>query len=288
MQEELIQNKQSIMSHDKNTDDKIIGLWLHGRSKNTIAAYSRDIRDFRKFIEKPLAKVTLEDLQRYADSLYHFSTGTIRRRLSSVKSLYAFGYRVNLLPVNVADPLRVPRLKDTLAERILTLSEVHRMFALEKNYRNRIILQFLYITGIRVSELVRLTWKDVQPREIGGQVTIYGKGNETRAILIPNPLWEELLGLEGASDGPIFKSRKGDGHLNRTQVHRIVKNSAKTAGLSVSPSAHWLRHAHASHALDQKAPIHLVQTTLGHANVATTGRYLHVRPNESSSTYLNL
>jgi integrase/recombinase XerD len=70
------------------------------------------------------------------------------------------------------------------------------------------------------------------------------------------------------------------------QVHRIVEAAAARAGLGAAVSAHWLRHAHASHALDRGAPISLVQTTLGHASVATTGRYLHARPRDSSARYL--
>jgi site-specific recombinase XerD len=70
------------------------------------------------------------------------------------------------------------------------------------------------------------------------------------------------------------------------QVHRLVKQAAARAGISTATSAHWLRHAHASHALDRGAPVSLVQATLGHASVATTGRYLHARPNDSSARYL--
>lgn len=284
----LINNKNNIEDYNNDLDSRIIHLWLHGKSKNTQLAYARDMKYFTEFINKPLASVSLNDLQNYSDMLDLFSIGTKRRMLSAVKSLFSFGYRINMIPTNVADPLSVPTEKDTLAERILSLGDVHRIFAMEDNYRNRVLLKFLYITGIRVSELVRLTWKDVQPRESGGQVTIFGKGQETRAVLIPEKLWDEILGLKGVGEGPIFKSRKEKGPLDRSQVHRIVKRSAEKAKLSVSPSAHWFRHAHASHALDQNAPIHLVQSTLGHANVATTGRYLHVRPNESSSTYLTI
>ena len=74
--------------------------------------------------------------------------------------------------------------------------------------------------------------------------------------------------------------------MARPQVHRVVKAAAARAGLPPALSAHWLRHAHASHALDRGAPVSLVQATLGHASVATTGRYLHVRPNDSSARYL--
>ena len=85
----------------------------------------------------------------------------------------------------------------------------------------------------------------------------------------------------------MFVSRTG-GHLDPSAVHRIVKAAAKRAGISAEASAHWLRHAHASHSLERGAPIHLVQATLGHASVATTGRYLHARPSDSSARYLGV
>ena len=85
----------------------------------------------------------------------------------------------------------------------------------------------------------------------------------------------------------MFVSCKG-GPLDASEVHRIVKAAAERAGLSAEVSAYWLHHAHASHSLDRGAPIHLVQQTLGHASVATTGRYLHARPTDSSARYLGV
>ncbi len=90
---------------------------------------------------------------------------------------------------------------------------------------------------------------------------------------------------DGEPDAPVFRSRKG-GALSSSAVYRIVRQAAERTGLPAGVSPHWLRHAHASHALDRGAPIHLVQATLGHASVATTGRYLHARPNDSSARYL--
>ena len=85
---------------------------------------------------------------------------------------------------------------------------------------------------------------------------------------------------------PVFSSRKQGGHLDRSQVLRIVQAAAKRAGVVEKASPHWMRHAHASPALDRDAPMHLVSHTLGHVGVATTSRYLHARPPESSSKYL--
>ena len=141
-----------------------------------------------------------------------------------------------------------------------------------------------------MSELVGLRWRDLQPREGGGQLTVYGKGGKTRAIALYNGTFDALLALRDESDGPddpVFTSRKGGG-LDPSQVHRIVCAAAKRAGLDQQVSPHWLRHAHASHSLDRGAPIHLVKETLGHSSVATTGNYLHARPSESSGKYLGV
>jgi len=145
-----------------------------------------------------------------------------------------------------------------------------------------------YASGIRVSELVALRWRDVQPRGQAGRVTVLGKGDRTRAVLLPARAWAYVQALgPGAHDGPVFVSRTG-GHLDPSQVRRIVLKAARRAGIPLHVSPHWLRHAHASHALDHGAPISLVKETLGHASVETTGRYLHARPGESSGKYLPL
>lgn len=88
------------------------------------------------------------------------------------------------------------------------------------------------------------------------------------------------------SEAAVFSSRKGGGVLGRRAVHAIVKAAALRAGLSLEVSAHWLRHAHVSHSLDRGAPAHLVQQTVGPASLATTSRYAHARPNDSSARYL--
>ena len=143
---------------------------------------------------------------------------------------------------------------------------------------------------MRRAELAGLRWQDLQATNEGGQITVFGKGGKTRSIQLPLSLWKQAVALRGAGkdDDPVFLSRKGRAPLTDSGIWRIVKKAAQRAGLSTAVSPHWLRHGHASHALDRGAPIHLVQATLGHASVATTGRYLHARPKESSSRYLGL
>lgn len=270
-------------------DRKLVDLWLNGRGRHTQRAYRRDVDQFFRFIGKPLNVVTLEDLQRFADHLgtCTLAASTRHRMLSAVKSLFAFGARLRYLAFDVAQPLRLPGFRDTLAERILEEHEVTQLIAAETSPRNRLILQLLYEAAVRVSELVALTWRDAQAHRGAGQITVYGKGNKTRTIRLEPEIWAALAATRnGAQDtAPLFRSRKG-GHLDQSQILRIVKNAAKSAGISKPVSCHWLRHCHASHALDNGAPIHLVQQTLGHSSVATTSRYLHARPNESSSRFL--
>jgi integrase/recombinase XerD len=157
------------------TDDQLVELWLHGRSPHTQRAYRADCEQFRGFVAKPLAMVTLGDLQAFADSLIG-KPSSRSRTLAAVKSLLAFGQRTGYLALNVGAALKLPAGKDTLAERILTETDVHRLLALEPDRRNQLLLRLLYIAGVRVSEIAALTWRDLQPRTDGGQVTVFGKG----------------------------------------------------------------------------------------------------------------
>jgi integrase/recombinase XerD len=270
-----------------HSDDHLIDLWLHGRSPTTQRAYRADVTMFMAAVSKPLQGVTLGDLQAYQDRLAAQSTASQSRRISSVKSLLTFGHRVGYLVVNVGAAVSAPPVKQTLSERILTEEEVLRVIALEPNVRNRTILKTLYACGLRISECCNLKVRDLQPRENGGQITIFGKGDKTRTILVKQSVWKDLaLFRSGDPDAAVFRSREGGGPMDPMSVHRVVKAAAGRAGLSEAVSAHWLRHAHVSHALDHGAPAHLVQQTAGHASLTTTSKYAHARPSDSSSLYL--
>jgi integrase/recombinase XerD len=269
-----------------DTDEQLIELWLHGRPATTQRAYRTDIAKLIEFVNKPLPSVTLGDLQTFVDSLEMKPT-SVRRTVNSVKSLFAFGYKLGYLKFDVGRALRVQAIRDELAQRILSEEEVQRILASERNPRNKAILLTFYGGGFRVSEIASLKWCHLQERGASGQITVFGKGGKTRSVLVPKSVWNAITAIrKGANDDqPVFKSRK-KGHLDESAIWRIVKNAAKKAGLDKAVSCHWFRHSHASHALDAGAPIHLVQTTLGHASIATTGRYLHARPAESSGSYV--
>jgi integrase/recombinase XerD len=282
-----------------DTDDQnLIRIWLHGRSRHTARAYAKDVNRFQAFIGKPLRTVTLSDLQAFADSLTDLAPSSQAQALASVKSLFSFGHRVGHLQYDVGRALRLPKVKETLGERILSEGAVQRMLALEEHPRNRTLLLLLYATGMRVSEVCRLRWRDVQERDASGGgangscatglVVAFGKGGKTRSILLPPSVWADLVALRGdaSADDAVFRSRSGGGPLSAVRVLRIVKQAAARAGLPESVCVHTLRHCHVSHALDHGAPPHLVAATVGHASLSTTTRYAHARPSESSARYL--
>nr|WP_155824140.1 tyrosine-type recombinase/integrase [Gloeocapsa sp. PCC 7428] len=267
-------------------------MWLHGKSPHTQSSYRLAATRFLEFVSKPLHLVTLAEVQGFATHLAesNLSANTQRTTLSAVKSLLKFGNQIEVLSANVGASVSPPKAKDTLTERILTELEVQAMIALETKERNRAMLRLLYGGGLRVSELCALKWRDLTRRGDTGQATVFGKGSKTRVVLLPATIWQELTALRGnaLADAPVFQSRKQGGHLTRSQVMRIVQAAAKRAGIDAKVSPHWLRHAHASHSLDRGAPIHLVQQTLGHSSIATTSRYLHARPQDSSARFLPL
>jgi integrase/recombinase XerD len=207
---------------------------------------STDIKRFLVFIgEKTFPQITLMDLQAFSDRLNQegLENSSIHWILAAVNSLITFAHKIGYLKYDVSQPLRLPKFKDKLAERIFSEAEVQRMIGMESNERNQLLLRMFYTSGVRVSELCNLKFEDLQDRGAeGGQMTIFGKGSKTNTILIPSSLYKDLMEFRKNALGtePVFKSQKG-GRIHPGHVLRIV------------------RHAHASHALDHGCPIHIVQ-----------------------------
>jgi integrase/recombinase XerD len=279
---------------DATTDDLLVSMWLHGRPASTRSAYQADATRFLRFVDKPLQTVTLADFQAFCDSLSHLKPASQARPIRAIKSLLTFAYETGYTAVNIGKIVKPPKIANELAARIVSEEEIMQMIILERDFRNRVMLRLLFATGIRVSELCDLTWRDVQAREDAGQITIaMGKGGKTRAIRLKKKMWQSLSFLreEKPITAHVFRSRgggrkKGGGKLDTSQVWRIVRNAAKRAGIEAEVSPHWLRHAHATYALQRGASISLVQATLGHESMQTTARYLHANPEQSSGDFL--
>ena len=251
-----------------------VSLWLRTKSATTAAAYRRDLGDFRARCVGSMENWRLDDALDWRDEMeaQGLAASTVKRKLGALRSFLRFE---GIEWAGHVQTTRPP--KDKLAERILTEAEVFSLFAAARSGRDRLMLRVMYGLGLRVSELVGLTWGELR----GGVANVYGKGGKTRAIKLPSSLHEELEEFRGHDKARVFP-------LSRQRVGHIVKAAALGAGLSSTVSPHWLRHAHASHALDRGAGAQLVQRTLGHASLATTSRYTHARPDESSGDYLGV
>lgn len=288
-------------------DRTTVNQWLRSkRSRHTQKAYTRDIIKFYKFLADhqrslTIQGVTLTDIQDYAEYLktLYPEPATQARMIATVKSLLTFAHTTGYLPVNVGAAQQLPEGKDKLAQRILTTGQVQNMLyeAKKDNQRNYAMLLLLYGSGIRCAELCGLQWVDVQETSKGGQITVLGKRRKTRSIALPASVWTTLQEIRPGdvnSDDYVFQSRqvsirdgKPSRRLTESQVWRIVTTYAKRAGIEKA-STHWMRHAHATHAMEKGAPLRLIQETLGHADLRTPSRYQHVRPDASSSQFLDL
>src|SRR6266699_1108826 len=275
-------------------DQTIIREWLRSkRSPHTRRAYGQDIATFYDCVRMPLAQVTLTDLQDYSDWLAstYPEPSTRARMLATVKSLLTFAKDTGYIPVNVGRALQLPQGKDKLAQRILSPAQLQRMLYVAEtsgNKRNHVMLLLLYGSGIRCAELCTLQWCDVQETSAGGQITVLGKRQKTRSIALHPTVWLALTNYRPAEASPseyVFQSRQAD-RISSVQVWRLVSTIARQAG--VKASTHWLRHAHATHAMEKNTPLKVIQETLGHADLRTPSRYQHVRPDVSSSLALDL
>jgi len=273
------------------SDSQVIELWLHDRPATTAQAYAGDVAGFLAIVAKPLRTVTLADIQAYKDQL----TGAARtrnRRLAAVKSLFSFAKSIGYLDFNVAGAVKLNPVRRNIGQKVVAEDLVSAMIASEDDQQRRAILITLYATGCRVSELCGLSWADVQlvgdNGEEAAKLTIIGKGSKERVVDLPPEVWRILQPLQREDPAaPIFAG-EDDQPLNRFQVHRIIKRAAKRAGIASPVSCHTLRHCHATHALANGCPLHLIQRQLGHSSLAVTGIYLDAVAGESSAKFLKV
>jgi len=271
-------------------------MWLEShQSEATRRGYRQDLAWWTARLPPgaALRELVLADLVRALEGA-EGSPATIARRIATIRSLFRYAHRLGYVTFNVAAALPLPRGVNEIAERILEPDEVVRLLAAageapHNGPRDHAIVRVLYVSGARVSELVRLDWEHVHPKDAAAVLTLHGKRARTRHVWITPATWAELatLATRIPAEGPIFRARTSD-RLAPRDVQRVITRAAARAGLRSGVSPHWLRHAHATHALERGAPIHVVASCLGHESIATTTRYLHARPGTGSAEWLGL
>ena len=277
------------------SEEALVASWLASlKSAHSRRNFAMTAQRFLTALPMGLRAATVEDVRdAIAAATVGASAASARQHTLRIKSLLSYGYDLGYLPFNAGVRIKVQsdagHRGASLAKRIMTPAEVALLIRAALSKRDRVLIEVAYAGGLRVSELVSLSWADILPRENDEvQLSIVGKGEKTRQVLLPDIVSRSLLTLRGdaGANDPVFAGRKG-GPLTERAVHPIVKRTAARAGGNAAISPHWLRHAHGSHAIDKGASLPEVQATLGHANITTTSGYLHARPNGSSGLKLD-
>jgi len=260
-----------------------------GLSSNTVAAYRRDLIQFAFFLrdsKRDELKATEPDILGFLAANPVLSTRTLARRLSSIRSYYRFLVRESLVSVDPCAQISAPRLGRALPkvlseEDVDSLLEVsHASTALGQ--RDKAMLETLYATGLRVSELVSLEMEQVSLAQ--GIVRVNGKGNKERLVPLGDESVAQLLQFfeEGRRElvgnvksHVVFPTRRGAA-MTRQAFWHMIRRTASRAGIRANLSPHVLRHAFATHLLNRGADLRVVQTLLGHSDISTTQIYTHV------------
>lgn len=250
-----------------------------GLSPNTISAYRSDLTAFLKGRE--VEAIVDEDVESYLGEMraQGVSHATVARALVSIKVFFRFCVRENYVQTDITQLMNSPKLWQLIPE-VLTLDEVERLIhapALSDSIgrRDRAILEVLYGSGIRVSEVCGLNIVDVGDDAL----RVLGKGSKERMVPIGTPalcaIDTYLTQDRGDSCPALFLSTRGK-RIDRQAIWRRIKHYAFFVGITKSISPHSLRHSFATHLLENGADLRIIQEMLGHASVATTDRYTHI------------
>lgn len=258
------------------------------RSPYTLRNYRRAIERFLKFIDPlRLNEAKWQHVEDFKLSLLKgentrrqpLSAGSVALHMASLRSFYKWGHdpNIGLLRQNPTTCVRMPKLQPDSRRRFLTTREIALLLGAlkEDSHRNYVIGISMVMLGLRVSELLHIHWGDFYWDVLETTVWLSvrnGKGRKSREIKVPGSLWREIErmkmdGKEGAAC-PLFT-------ISVRQVERIIQLAGRRVGLSKPITPHWLRHTNATLALLNGASLQQVQESLGHAEIATTQRYLH-------------
>ncbi|MDR1702387.1 MAG: site-specific tyrosine recombinase XerD [Sporomusaceae bacterium] len=272
-----------------------------GLAKNTLESYGRDLRQFQKYLDVSQLDIiknsTRDTILNYLNSLQSKgrSVSTISRNLAAIKSFYQYLVRERHLEKDPAINLESPRPEKKLP-RILTINEVEELLVqpnilLPTGLRDKAMLELLYATGIRVSELTSLNISDINLDM--GYIKCYGKGSKERIVPLGSiavKCVQEYVAkgrpklVRSYEEGALFVNHHGK-RLTRQGFWKIIKKYALEANILKAITPHTLRHSFATHLLENGADLRSVQEMLGHADISTTQIYTHVTKNRLKEVY---
>ena len=275
-----------------------------GLSNNSIIAYKKDIKDFYLYLEKCDKRVTeveklhVQNFTVFLKKERLLAPRSISRKLSAIKTFYGFLESENIVLCNPVTSIKAPK-HDLILPRVLSVEQIKKVIAYYKNNQDHqsiralAMIQLLYSTGLRISELVTLSLEDIKlnlneiKKSDTYHFTIKGKGNRERIVLLDGLTYQGLIQylkirhlflVKNKNNAYLFCARSKVGHMTRQNFGLMLKNVAIKCGLDpTSVSPHVLRHSFASHMLDGGADLRSLQSLLGHVDISTTQIYTHLQ-----------
>ena len=289
--------------------DKIINKFIEyleyekGYSKKTIISYEKDLELFNNFLkENKITNINYIDyntIRKYLSFLHDnkYKASSISRKISALRSFFKYSLKEKYIKSNpmtlISNPKKEKKLPKYLnyeeMEKLLNSIDIEE----KEGIRNKLIIELLYSTGIRVSELVNIKIKDIKIKE--NQINILGKGNKERIVLFGNKAKESIklyidtykeLFKGNIYDSYLLINNKGK-QLTTNKIELIVKEVLKKSSLKLNISPHTLRHTFATHMLDSGADLKSVQELLGHENLKTTAIYTHVSNERLKNVFIH-
>lgn len=260
----------------------------------TINSYLLDIFKYLEYIKKDYNRTSNDDIYNYLKYLSDnkYSIYSVVRKISSIKSFYNFLSEESIYEINL--DIERPKFYKKLPH-VLSIDEVDKLLDVKLDnafdYRNKAMLELMYATGLRVSELISLTYQNIDLEQ--KIVRCYGKGNKERIVPIGNTALKYLqLYLLEYRDSLVkrvlcdnlFLNNHGKG-ISRQGFFKMLKNQAELKGIKENITPHMLRHSFATHLLNNGADLRSIQIMLGHENISTTGIYTNVGTDKIKDNY---
>ena len=264
-------------------------------SNNTIDSYKRDLEDFYKFTNKSYKFITKDDVINYLGYLNNkINPRSINRHIVSIKNYFKFLEKNNSIKSNPCDEITGLKTPKKLPK-VLSEDDINKLLDIELNdafsYRNKAMLELMYSSGLRVSELLNLEVNNIDFNM--NLVRVFGKGSKERIVPIDDiatkylseyiSIYRNTL-LKNKESDLLFLNSRGD-KLTRQGFFKILKTIAREKGIKKELSPHTLRHSFATHLLNHGADLRSIQTMLGHENIETTQIYTHVSDNYIKENY---
>lgn len=254
-------------------------------SNNTLKSYLNDLKDFDLYFKGEILNLSYDDIKKYIDTLQDKTSTTISHYISVINSFYLFLLGDQLITSNPCENIATPKIAKKLPN-YLTEEEVNKLLDINLltpyDYRNKAMLELLYATGLRITELCNLKLSDVDVNNCF--IRVYGKGKKERIVPVTDLALKHLLTYIYDYRNLILKDKDSEylfisnslTNISRQGFFKILKKECKRVGIEKNVSPHILRHSFATHLLKHGADLRIIQELLGHEDIATTQIYAHL------------